>query len=248
MLYIKEQEQIDDMVNKNDIDNINKKDKQGPKADMSVKLSFYITYAFLLTTATITFIEAMRTKIPMIRHILNLETTISVVAAFFYTQFMEKINKPNVDYKDINLNRYADWAITTPIMLLVLCMALGYNVNKITKFSTYLIVLILNYGMLGSGYMGEISKVNKATSTMVGFGFFGLLYWTIYKNFVKGYKSFDNRLLFWSFVVLWSLYGVVYWFDDKNKNISFNILDLFAKCFVGIFFWAYFTKSISLYK
>ena len=141
---------------------------------MSVKLSFYITYAFLLTTATITFIEAMRTKIPMIRHILNLETTISVVAAFFYTQFMEKINKPNVDYKDINLNRYADWAITTPIMLLVLCMALGYNVKKITKFSTYFIVLILNYGMLGSGYMGEISKVNKATSTMVGFGFFGL--------------------------------------------------------------------------
>ena len=34
----------------------------------SVRNSFYITYAFLLTTATITFIEAVSTKIPQIRH------------------------------------------------------------------------------------------------------------------------------------------------------------------------------------
>ena len=51
--------------------------------DRSVKVSFYITYAFLLTTATVTFIEAMTNKDPGIRHILNLETCISVVAAFF---------------------------------------------------------------------------------------------------------------------------------------------------------------------
>ena len=48
-----------------------------------VKNTFYITYAFLMTTATITFIEASRTKDPKIRNILNLETCISVVAAFF---------------------------------------------------------------------------------------------------------------------------------------------------------------------
>ena len=39
-----------------------------------VKNTFYITYAFLMTTATITFIEAMRTKDPKVRNILNLET------------------------------------------------------------------------------------------------------------------------------------------------------------------------------
>ena len=32
-------------------------------------MSFYITYSFLLTTATITFIEAMRNKDAKIRHI-----------------------------------------------------------------------------------------------------------------------------------------------------------------------------------
>ena len=38
---------------------------------------------YCATTATITFIEAMRTKVPKIRHMLNLETCISVVAAYF---------------------------------------------------------------------------------------------------------------------------------------------------------------------
>ena len=61
--------------------------------DELVKNTFYITYAFLMTTATITFIEAIRTKDMKIRNILNLETCISVVAGFFYTKFVEeKIN------------------------------------------------------------------------------------------------------------------------------------------------------------
>ena len=51
--------------------------------DKMVENSFYLTYVFLMTTATITFIEAMRTKNKKVRHILNLETCISVVAAFF---------------------------------------------------------------------------------------------------------------------------------------------------------------------
>ena len=47
----------------------------------SVRSSFYITYAFLITTGTITFIEALRTNIVPMRHILNLETCISIIAA-----------------------------------------------------------------------------------------------------------------------------------------------------------------------
>jgi len=248
----------DEMTNHYDEGNensLNKSKKKIPPGSIKntdvnfpVKMSFYVTYAFLLTTATLTFIEAMRTKIPMVRHILNLETTISIVAAFFYTQFMLKINKPHVNFKDINLNRYADWAITTPIMLLVLCISLGYNIKTVAKFSTFLKVLFFNYGMLLSGYLGETGKTDKMTGTFIGFGFFFLLYLTVYNNFIKGKKSFDNRLIYWSFVVLWSLYGVSYWLDEQSKNVAFNILDLFAKCFVGIFFWAYFTKPINLFK
>ena len=84
--------------------------------DELVKNTFYITYAFLMTTATITFIEAIRTKDLKIRNILNLETCISVVAAFFCSKFVADLDK-NIDYEQINTTRYVDWAITTPIML-----------------------------------------------------------------------------------------------------------------------------------
>ena len=45
--------------------------------------SFYITYSFLVTTGTITFIEALRTNIVPMRHILNLETCISMLLHIF---------------------------------------------------------------------------------------------------------------------------------------------------------------------
>ena len=57
-----------------------------------IHFSFMITYVILLTTATITFIEALRTQNPRIRHILNLETCISCVAGYFYGLFIVKIN------------------------------------------------------------------------------------------------------------------------------------------------------------
>src|SRR5210317_1330040 len=126
--------------------------------DMNVKLintSFYITYVFLLTTGTITFIEAIRTKVPEVRNILNLETCISIIAAYFYGRFLEKLNKDKVDYKEINETRYTDWAITTPIMLLVLVLAFLYNSKGgRLNFFTFLLILFLNYGMLIFGYLG----------------------------------------------------------------------------------------------
>ena len=222
-------------------DNNNKKND-----DKMVKYSFYITYAFLLTTATITFIEAMRNKDTRIRNVLNLETCISIVAAFFYGMFMKKMNESNIDYKSINTNRYVDWSITTPIMLWVLLLAFNYNSKKKITVSNFLIVLLLNYGMLGSGFLGETNKVNKVGANVVGFAFFIGLYYFIYHNYIRKYKIFDNKLLYWVFVVFWSLYGVAYWLDEKEKNVMYNVLDLFSKCFVGIFFWAYFTKTLVL--
>ena len=222
--------------------------EQEPKdmKDKLVKHSFYITYAFLMTTATITFIEAIRTKDIKIRNILNLETCISVVAAFFYGVFIKKINEDGLNYKEINLNRYLDWAITTPIMLLVLVLAFSYNNKKKITLSSYLIILLLNYGMLLFGFLGENNILDKLQANGIGFAFFSGLYYYIYDTHIKKFKIFDNNLLFYSFLVLWSFYGLTYWLDEEHKNISYNILDLFAKCFVGIFFWAYFTKAIVL--
>jgi len=225
--------------------------KKSPK-DRLVKVTFYITYAFLLTTATITFIEAMRTKDPGIRHILNLETCISVVAAFFYTQFMKKINKyveenKEIDYKEINITRYTDWMITTPIMLLVLCLVFGYNNKTVMTASYFLIILFLNFLMLAFGYVGEIGLLDKRLAQLGGFIFFFILYGLIYYTFLHPKYNFDNQIIYWAFVFFWFFYGVFYDMNEETKNVGYNVLDLFSKCFVGIFFWAYLTKVITIF-
>lgn len=221
--------------------------------------SFYITCSFLVTTGTITFIEAMRTDIVAMRHILNLETCISIVAAYFYGNFIktleplkdkiitssddiekEELNKLE---KEINTTRYVDWMITTPIMLLVLVLALQYNSKKDgIVFLDYLIILLFNYGMLGTGYLGELNILDKLTANIIGFIYFGLLYGFIYYKYLlktKNGNNYNNKLLYLSFFILWALYGVFYLMKDSIKNTGYNILDLFSKCFVGIYFWSY---------
>jgi len=213
--------------------------------------SFYITYVFLMTTATITFIEAMRTNIPEIRNILNLETCVSIVAAFFYSKFVtiieDKKKNNKIAYKEINDLRYLDWSITTPLLLLELLLALSFN-NKMGSINFYhfIIILLLNYGMLGSGYLGETNKVDKVSAIVIGFVFFIALYLFIYIIYVRPKYNFDNNILYFSFVFLWTIYGIVYYLDEEAKNIGYNILDLLAKCFLGIFFWAYYTKVFTL--
>lgn len=217
-----------------------------------INYSFYITYAFLITTGTITFIEALRTKDIMIRNILNLETCISIVAAFFYSKLVTTIElaeqeENNMDYNEINRIRYLDWSITTPLMLLVLVLSFIYNSNTGTmSFTSYMKILTLNYGMIGAGYLGEIGILPFIPANLIGFAFFGTLYTYIYKTYLYRKNNKTNTMLFTAFLILWGFYGVAYFMEEIPKNITFNILDLFSKCFVGIFFWAYFTKVFHL--
>ena len=209
--------------------------------------TFYITYVFLITTGTITFIEAMRTKDIKIRNILNLETCISVVAAFFYGKFVNQLENKEIDYEKITRNRYTDWAITTPIMLLVLLLAFLYNSKAgPLRFSTYLKVLVLNFGMLGMGYSGMIGIIDKTMANVIGFVFFASMYAYIYKTFLTKKYNFNSMLLYYCFLILWAMYGVFYQMEPIKQNIGYNILDLFSKCFVGIWFVCYFTKMFKL--
>ena len=42
---------------------------------------------------------------------------------------------------------------------------------------------------------------------------------------------------------VWSLYGVAALLGDKLKNISYNILDIFAKNFYGLFLYFFILKT-----
>ena len=202
--------------------------------------TFHLTYVVLLTTGTITFIEALRTANPMVRHILNLETCISIVAAYFYSVFLEKIKGPYT-WPEITKIRYLDWSITTPIMLLALCLAMTYNVGEHLHLSLILTVVCLNYLMLGVGYLGETQRLPRIEASVIGFIPFFFMFWLIYS--LVG-KSVANKILFWLYFVVWSMYGVVYLLDDETKQILTNILDLIAKCFIGLGLWAYYTHIV----
>ena len=232
--------------------------------------SFYITYIFLITTSVITFIEALRSPIPQVRHILNLETCISVIASYFYGLFIEQINKAetikaetikaekndlskddnadsldNIPLEKINNMRYSDWVITTPFMLLALSMLLGYENKIAVKFKSFILVLISNLFMLGFGYSGEIGLLNRNLASFMGFLFLLLTFGIIWKLFMTCAKAtYQSKLIFWLYLGLWSLYGVFYHANEATKMIGYNMLDLTAKAFVGIFFWLYLTKSV----
>jgi bacteriorhodopsin len=212
-----------------------------------VKFSFYFTYVLLITTGTITFIEAMATTNPTIRHVMNLETCISIVAGYFYSQFVNKVTTANggvIDFKEINETRYYDWFITTPLMILALMIALSYNNKQSIHIATYASAVLLNFGMLYTGYLGETGTISKTAGCLGGFGFFAGLFALIYFTFVKGSSKSFNFILFAIYFVIWGIYGFVYLLDEENKNIIYNILDVSAKCFVGLGFWAYFTKIL----
>ena len=217
----------------------------------NVKLTFNSTYTLLMTTGTITFIEALRTTIPEVRHIMNLETCISIVAAYFYSVFIQEAKEAEaknvpLDYKKLNIIRYNDWLITTPLMILVLSLVLSYNSGVKVKLLTYTLFCVLNFGMIGLGYLGDMNLMNKNVAFITSFICFFLLFGFIGYTFLPAKYSLANYVVFGLFFVVWGMYGVVNKFDEKNKNIAYNILDSIAKCLVGISLWAYFTKILVL--
>lgn len=216
-----------------------------------MKNTFYSTYVLLLTTGTITFIEALRTPIPAVRHIMNLETCISLIAGYFYSVFNQEIkyadekNLP-IDYAKINRIRYIDWTLSTPLMILALTLFLSSNTGVPVKLMTYATLALLDFGMIGLGYLGEIGAMNRKLAWTTSFICFFLLFGLIAYTFLLGKFHLANIVVFSAFFIVWSIYGVVYDLDDEKKNTVFNILDAVAKCIIGITLWAYFTKILVL--
>ena len=205
------------------------------KISEPMKNSFTASYLVLMGYTFITLVEALRTKSTTVRHIMNLETTISIVAGLTYGLFLDKIKDSTVNLNEITQLRYVDWSITTPMILLAL--VLFYNPGKSIDYRSYLTLVLLNAGMLGSGYLGETGTVSKAMGSGVGFLFFAALLFFINSCCLPRGSS---MVVFILFSIIWTFYVFAYMLDEENKNISYNILDVISKALFGIVLWMYF--------
>jgi hypothetical protein len=169
--------------------------------------------------------------------------TVQIIEGMFYFWLAYNFTKAI----NITPKRYIDWVITTPTMLITLIVYLIYLNKKIENKtseldfftllkdnSTIIIpVIVLNWLMLLFGYLGEMKIIPVLLGVFLGFIPFLIYYYMIYVNYVT--QNTNGYLLFWYFFIFWSLYGIVAVLPYYVKNSFYNILDLFAKNFFGLF-------------
>lgn len=184
----------------------------------------------------------------ILRGILGLETLVQFVELAFYIW----IAYASVKLTNMTPRRYIDWTITTPAMLLSTIMFMKYEEkkeeNKLedepVKFWDFiknnkkeiLFITFYNCMMLVSGYIGEKNIISKYITTPIGFFFFYKSFKLIYTDFAQ--KSKLGKQIFTFLLSIWSLYGVAALLPIKEKNISYNLLDIVSKNFYGLFIFS----------
>ena len=192
-------------------------------------------------------------KLIILKQILIMELVVQIIEGTFYTWLALNITSVT----NITQNRYFDWYLTTPTMLITLCVYLIYlrnnEANKSTKDSlikivydnlnVFIPVVFLNFLMLTAGYLSEINKISNMTGVLFGFIPFFIYFYLIYENFAKYTKSGLN--LFWFFFVVWSMYGIAALMSYKIKNIMYNVLDILAKNLFGVYLGFVILKALN---
>jgi bacteriorhodopsin len=188
----------------------------------------------------------------ILRQVLGLEIIVQIIEFVFYLGFLSILN-----LNSLTQERYYDWFLSTPVMLFTISLYFFY-VNFIEgqdkdKDSIGLLdfaknnskqifgFVILNFLMLLFGFLAERGVMDKMLAFVLGTaalcGSFGI----IYENYAK--YSEKTRKLFWAMFGIWALYGVAFLCPPVVKNVSYTILDIFAKNFFGIFLYYIITNK-----
>ena len=209
---------------------------------LTVQISLIVQLLTGLVSAGGIFVK-LEEKDLILRDVLLIETIVQLVEGLFYIYIAYAIKSIKSD--SITSRRYFDWVITTPIMLLSTIMFMEYESSKkinetittkkvLTDNKKELIKIgLYNFGMLAFGYLGETNIISKQIGIPIGFVFFGLSFYEIWDKFA--YKTEKTRNLYYFLIGVWSLYGVAAMLPILPKNIMYNILDIIAKNFYGLY-------------
>jgi bacteriorhodopsin len=185
----------------------------------------------------------------LIKQLLGLEVAVQAVEGAFYAWLYYNIDR----VKNITPKRYADWAITTPTMLVTLVAYIIYlNAPSSDSLSLFQIlrenatpiaqILVLNWLMLLFGYLGEVGVIPLVAGVALGFVPFIAYFYIMYERFIHNATSATSAIIngtsmkiYAYFLVFWSLYGIVAVLPYALKNTIYNVLDLVSKNLFGIF-------------
>jgi bacteriorhodopsin len=200
---------------------------------MNLRKIFEFTSIVFIAITIISFAKSSRNEVsPKYASLLRLSGFTTFVACLHY--FLMAISSVfQKDVLSVILYRYADWIITTPVLLFELILLL----NLETDGWLLLQLLVANVVMLLFGLYGEIfytDAFTKITSGLLGFLPFAWIVWKIYsarknEQTPSSKSSWSNTIAI-AFLVIWTLYGVVYFFDSNfTRSILYTILDLISK-------------------
>jgi len=179
-------------------------------------------------------------KDQILNDLLKVELFVQVVEFIFYIWLIYYFSRVS---RNITPVRYLDWSITTPLMLITLSAFLNYDgttTNRLIDFiythkASMIKIILLNGAMLLCGLVGELGYLSPYVSTTLGFIPFALNFNYIKETFLPSSEDIYKNALFYWFVFFWSLYGVFALMSYTTKNTGYNILDIFAKNFFGLF-------------
>ena len=164
-----------------------------------------------------------------LKDIIKLETAVQFIEAAFYAWAINSA----IELKTLASKRYSDWVLTTPTMLVSTIMYMRYLEGQDVNWKEVPEILAYNLGMLVFGYMGEVGILSKTASITLGFACFARSFHLIYTKFGKNTEG--GKKLFQFMFIVWGLYGVAATLPDVHKNVSYNMLDIIAKNFYGIY-------------
>ena len=179
-------------------------------------------------------------KDEILKDLIKVEFFVQGIEFIFYMWLFLYFNKVS---RNITIFRYLDWSITTPLMLITLSAFLnhdGRTPSTLTDFlsnnsGSIIKIVLLNATMLLFGLISELGYLNPFISTALGFIPFILNFKYIKDKFLTPTEDKAKQGLYYWFVFFWALYGVFAVMNYTYKNTGYNILDIFAKNFFGLF-------------
>ena len=214
---------------------------------LSLGISLIIQWASFFINIFSLF-QSLPAKDFILKEILGLETLVQAIELGFYTWYKNHIQEKIIDVTEF---RYYDWFLTTPMMLFSTMGFYQYlkgsdEPMRLLPFfqqnaTSIVFILFMNFLMLFFGYLQEIGLISLVSSTVFGFGALFTSFYTMYKEFVA---DAPKQFIFFFVFFVWSLYGIAAMFENHWKNTSYNILDIFAKNFYGLYL-SYFIYTLS---